>query len=217
MSDIHCSGLFFARRDVRPREAHARARGERTRSRHSARAFAFPPSAKKARRSTRAPRTRTMPTADPNERSLPGASLRSTGHSLDLIRDGRPRGGRRVGQYAPQNFPAKPSPLPNDAQWSEMCVTRPGRDRVSPRGRPSRSGSPERRTPSASPVSENQPHARDARVDFFRDSSSSTLQPASPLTPSRRPSLKHPQAHEIHPHASFDEPVGAGRHPPHDA
>ena len=57
--------------------------------------------------------------------------------------------------------------------------------------------------------------ARDARVDFFRDSS--TLQPASPLTPSRRPSLKHPQAHEIHPHASFDEPVGAGRHPPHDA
>ena len=164
MSDIRAAEsppkprLFFARRDVRPREAHARARGERTRSRHSARAFAFPPSAKKARRSTRAPRTRTMPTADPNERSLPGASLRSTGHSLDLIRDGRPRGGRRVGQYAPQNFPTKPSPLPNDEQWSKMCVTRPGRDRVSPRGRPSRSGSPERRTPSASPVSENPPH-----------------------------------------------------------
>lgn len=66
-----------------------------------------------------------MPTVDPNERSLPGASLRSSGHNLDLIRDGRPRGGRKVGQYAPQNFPPKPSPLPNETQWSEMCVNRP--------------------------------------------------------------------------------------------
>ena len=64
-----------------------------------------------------------MPSADPNERSLPGASLRQGGHSLDLIRDGQPRGGKRVGQYAPQNFPPKPSPLPNESQWSEQYVT----------------------------------------------------------------------------------------------
>lgn len=36
-----------------------------------------------------------------------------------MIRDGQPRGGKRVGQYAPQNFPPKPSPLPNESQWSE--------------------------------------------------------------------------------------------------
>ena len=69
--------------------------------------------------------TPNMPTADPNERSLPGASLRSTGHSLDLIRDGRPRGGRKVGMYAPQNFPPQPSPLPNESEWSEQYVIPP--------------------------------------------------------------------------------------------
>ena len=64
---------IFARRDVRLREAHARARGLRTRSRHSARSFASPPSAEKARRSTRAPRDSHHAHRGPQREVAPGS------------------------------------------------------------------------------------------------------------------------------------------------
>lgn len=153
-----------------------------------------------------------MPTADPNERSLPGASLRSTGHNLDLIRDGRPRGGRKVGQYAPQNFPPKPSPLPNETQWSEMCVNRPVAVASPPDPLAIRihhcasypSGD------AGSFILESAAvilrTTRALTFFFFRDSSSLARRPADAFDP---PLFRDPQGHEAHPHASFDEPVGA--------
>ena len=55
---------------------------------------------------------------------LPGTNaLRNTGHKLDLIRDGRPRGAGRRGRSRRRTSPG-PSPLPNDWQWREECVSR---------------------------------------------------------------------------------------------
>lgn len=52
-------------------------------------------------------------------------SIRNSGHNLDLLTAGRDPGRRRTGVYAPQNFPPKPSPLPNDNDFQERCVERP--------------------------------------------------------------------------------------------
>ena len=51
--------------------------------------------------------------------------IRNSGHNLDLLTAGRDVGRRKTGMYAPQNFPPKPSPLPNDLDFRERCVERP--------------------------------------------------------------------------------------------
>jgi hypothetical protein len=90
---------------------------------HDPRARLFRPA---PRRSVAMSADRPYPGArDLSPDNLPGTNaLRNTGHKLDLIRDGRPRGGRKTGAFAPQNFPPRPSPLPNDWQWREECVSR---------------------------------------------------------------------------------------------
>ena len=61
----------------------------------------------------------------PPDRLTGTNSIRNSGHNLDLLTAGRDPGRRRTGVYAPQNFPPKPSPLPNDNDFQERCVERP--------------------------------------------------------------------------------------------
>ena len=71
----------------------------------------------------------------PPDRLTGTNSIRNSGHNLDLLTAGRDPGRRKTGVYAPQNFPPKPSPLPNDNDFQERCVERP-----SARARPSGDG-----------------------------------------------------------------------------
>ena len=77
----------------------------------------------------------------PPDRLTGTNSIRNSGHNLDLLTAGRDPGRRRTGVYAPQNFPPKPSPLPNDNDFQERCVERPSA-RACPSGDGETTGAP---------------------------------------------------------------------------